>query len=541
MRCITDFSIVSIGLSLVACGGPRAAERAHLAEAKLVVAVVIDQLGSTTLERYLPHLPEDGALRRLITTGAYHHRVVYAHATTYTAAGHASIHTGATPSTHGVLANERWSRERAETIAWVDDSEHAVFGRDDWFASPATLRVGTVADALRAAHGRTTRVVALSLKDRGSVIPGGRTPDAVAFWDSRYGRFTSSTFYSAVLPEWLADFVERHPPPYERWTPADRDLLAVVNGADDQPGEGGWEGLDATFPHDPNEGENPASGFRATPQASEYLLDLARAAVETFDLGGDDVPDLLSLSISGTDYVGHTFGPHSWEYLDHLIRVDRALGRFLAELEAERGPIAILVTSDHGHAPLPEERRANESAGRLLPESIAATLEAALEYALGAGEWIEAFVQPFVYLTPAAEARRDEVVPLCITALAQMDGVHAAYDVRERRRLERSADPIERAVAASLRDDAPGAVLVVPAEHWFVDDEAPPDRGTSHGTPWPYDREVPVIFAGPEVAHLDSHEPRDQRRVARTLAALLGIPGPEAAPARPLPGAPNDG
>jgi hypothetical protein len=165
-------------------------------------------------------------------------------------------------------------------------------------------------------------------------------------------------------------------------------------------------------------------------------------------------------------------------------------------------------------------------------------LDRAVRRRLGRGTWVAAYTQPFVYLTERARTspRRDEVLASALEALRATEGVYGAWTVEQARALGGSADPIEALVAASIAADPPGDLFVVPAEHWAVDDEEPLDRGTSHGTPWLYDREVPVLFAGPGVTHVESDEPLDQLRVARTIAALLGIDGPDRAPAEPLPG-----
>ncbi len=524
-----------LALALAGCGAssvaPAEAPPAPAPPARLVVVVVLDQLGWATLERYLPALDEGGALRRLAREGV-HRRVVFQHAGTYTAAGHASIHTGVSPRVHGVMANEVHHPTRGQ-IASVDDGEHAVFGMEDAFASPSVLRAPTVADALRAAHP-DARIVSVSLKDRGAVIPGGQRPDAVVFWDKGRATFTTSAYYADAPWPWLTAFLAAHPPPMAAWTPEDPARLEALLGPDARDGEGGL-GFGATFPHDPSATDAPGAAFRGTPRSTEHLLALARAAVDHHAMGADEIPDLLAISISGTDYVGHAFGPGSWEYLDHLIRVDRALGAFLDALEADVGPVAVLVTSDHGHGDVAE---AYEGGGRIVPEPFAAELDTAMDRALGEGEWVVAFDEPFAYLSEAGRAD-DSSMQHLLTYLRSREGVARAYDARRvPTDLADAADPIDRLVFESVASDPPGDVLVVPAEGWYVDDDEPFDAGASHGTPYAYDREVPVLFAGAGVPQARDDAPLDQRRVAATIAALLGIEPPGDAPAA-LPGAPR--
>lgn len=537
------FTKVLLLTALTSCGGapaspdPDPTPAADPRPPRLVIAVVLDQLGWATLERYMEYLPEDGALRRLASEGVYH-RVEYQHAATYTAAGHSSIFTGTSPRVHGVMSNRVFDVERGE-IASCDDGSCPVFGVEEAYASPTILTAPTVGDALHLAHPNA-RVVSVSYKDRGSVLPAGQHPDAVAFWDKTHARFTTSSFYGEQFPAWLEAFNEAHPsaPHMTAWEPLDAALLERVLGPDEREGEGGL-GFGATFPHDPTDAgdELPGSAFRATPQATEYLLELARAAIDAHELGADETPDLLTVSISGTDYVGHTFGAGSWEYLDNLMRVDAALGRFLRDVEADVGPIAVMVTSDHGHADVPQSY---EDGGRVHPQSVLAALEAVIDEELGEGDWLLSYTEPFIYLTEAAQADgpRQRIIELALEHVPQQPGVHRVFDVARIPALAHSDDPMERLVYESVAPSAPGQLFVVVQEHWIVDKWAPEARGASHGTPWPYDREVPALFLAPGVTPLRSDTPIDQRRVARTIAALLGVPGPAAAPTEPLPGAP---
>ncbi len=413
-----------------------------------------------------------------------------------------------------------------------------MLGVEGAFASPEVMRVEAVADALRHATDGHGIVASLSFKDCGAIFAGGRRPDLALWYDKRRPGFTTSTYYAEEPPAWLADWERAHPVEslLARWDAADPELLARVLGPDEAEGEGDWEGFGATFPHDPRASGSPYSVVRATPASSEYLLALAERAVGELGIGEDEVPDSLALSISSTDYIGHVFGPDSWEYLDNLIRTDRALGAFLRRLERDHGPIAVLVTSDHGGASLPERG----DGGRILPTAVAGELESALDETLGDGDWVSAYVQPFVYLSEAARAPevRDRAVEAVVARLGARPDVALAVDARVAPSWRASDDAVRRAVGLSVPDDASGDVFVVPAEGYVIDEEMPRGYGTSHGTPWAYDRTVPVVFFGPGVAHVETEDSLPQARVASTIAALLGVPPPAAAPREPLPGAP---
>jgi predicted AlkP superfamily pyrophosphatase or phosphodiesterase len=251
-------------------------------------------------------------------------------------------------------------------------------------------------------------------------------------------------------------------------------------------------------------------------------------------LGRDDAPDLLALSISGTDCAGHIFGPDSWEYVDHLARVDRALGQWLAEL-ARQLPLAVLITSDHGVAQLPE-RQVPASSARLLPRELKRAVEAKLEQQLGTGPWVAGILSPFVYLTARARAHADpaRVQALAGVALLEQPGIRDAFPCADVRAWSTHTDPVKRALALGLAPSNPCDWMLVPQPNLPLELGETEGKGTNHGSPYAYDREVPVLAWGAGVPRRRSAEPVEQLRVAATLAKLLGVSPPPGAAREPL-------
>lgn len=521
-----------------------AGTRARGASTRLVVSIVIDQLPSWAVEKYWPHLSEHGVLRHGASKGVFYTHSRFGHATTQTAAGHATIYTGAAPARHGVLANSVWHSSLHKSLAVTDDREHPVLGATDIFASPRVLRSETVADVLeRVSEGRA-KTVSISLKDRAAIVSGGQRPDAAFWFDHKQPSFTTSTYYEKKLPLWLAAWQSVHPASasLSTWSPRDPALLERLLGPDQGEGEGDWQLLGQAFPHDPRLSKEPYSAFRATPGSTTHLLKLARACIRQYELGGDQTADLLMISVSGTDYVGHVFGPESWEYLDNLQRVDEELGKLVLELEKIEG-VRFLITSDHGVAPLPERARAKgRAAERVVPQSLLAALNAALIARATFGEVapVESFVPPFLYLT--AEARtgsmRDTIVGAALEELEKIPGIQRGFDVRVVAR-STASEGLEREVADSIPEHALGEIYVVPAQHSVFDVNMPRGAGSNHGSPWPYDAVVPVVFWGFGIETARRSEFVEQARVAATLAALLGVPAPRDAKAKPLTGIPE--
>ena len=506
------------------------------ARPRLVVSVVLDQLGSWVLEKYRSRLPANGVLARAITTGAHHPVVRYPYAATITAAGHATLYTGVPPRVHGVTANSVYDYARASSRALVDDGKHAVFGTKV-NASPTVLQAETVGDALKRQTGGRAKVVSISIKDRGAVLPGGKKADMAVFYDKSVPGFTTSTYYAPVLPEWLSAWRAAHPiDDYLKvWTPL-AETAANPPGPDDRESETNMGPFGRTFPHDPAKlGPMRYSVFRVTPGATRYQLDLAEHLVAQFGLGTDDVPDLLAVSISGTDYVGHGFGAESWEYLDNLLRTDRMLTEFIDGLST-RMSVSVLVTSDHGQARLTEKPR------YIVPKKFVEAIDGEMREAFGdaLAPYVVAYKIPYVYLGRKVldSPKKDAVLDRLVNVLKARSDIHLAVRATEGATWTKDVNSsVERLVGESIRVGVAGQVFVVPAEQVIVDPEMG-GGGTTHGTPWSYDREVPVLLYGAGVSKAVSTEPQGILQVAPTLAAMLGIEPPAGASASPLAGAP---
>jgi hypothetical protein len=538
-------------LSGVACHGPTSASpadppalspptaTAH-GRPRLVVSVVLDQLGSDTLLDLEPLLDPDGFFAEVLREGRLYEHVVYPYASTMTAPGHACLYSGAPPSRSGVTSNYKLA-PGGKRVGIIDDGVHRVLGASSGCASPTVLRVDTVADALKHATGGKGKVVSLSLKDRSAVLPGGKRPDLALWFDTKSRIFTTSEFYASALPPWLTAYERDHPVRTDvRWSVDDPASLEARLGPDAGLGEGDYFGLGTTFPHDLARIADPddrAEAWVLTPQSTDALLALAVKSSEELGLGADDVPDLLAISISGTDYTGHVFGPRSWEYADHLRHCDRALKQ-LFDAFRKRTTVAILVTSDHGAAPLPEQRSDAGTAGRLDLDARVKDLESAAAQVAGPGTWIAGVADPYVVLTDAARAHpaSARIRSAVVRALEADPGVLLAYDVRSKE--PPRADPdVARAILESIHPEASGDIFVVPKAFTVVENRMTDRAGTNHGTPWEYDTNVPVLLIAPGVTPRRHPERHSALEVASTLAALLGVPPPLGKDAAgPLPG-----
>ena len=360
------------------------------------------------------------------------------------------------------------------------------------------------------------------------------------WFDGSLRGFTSSTYYAPALPGWLDAYQRAHPiaPEQVIWNAEDPAGLARLLGPDAAAGEGLYRGLDSSFPHEVGASTEPYDAWVLTPASTDALIALALETVRQLGLGQDDVPDLLAISISGTDHTGHAFGPDSWEYADHLRRADRALMRLLREL-GQQTSVALLVTSDHGAAPLPEQAKAEHpTAARVDSRALALKLEQAADTAVGAGDWIAGVFDDYVYLSPSARSHPQlvRIRAALLSVLRVEPGVVLAHDTSDPRSLPADGELAER-VRRTLHPETSGDIFMVTAEYAVPDIGMVPGAGTTHGSPWPYDTHVPVLLLAPGLPPARTAEPFDISRVSSTLAALLGVPAPRP-DVPPLPGVP---
>lgn len=484
--------------------------------------IVVDQLSQELLERY-----EDlftGGFRRILEDGRVHVRASHDFAVTVTAPGHATLVTGVYPSRHGVIANS-WLENVGD--AWVSvyclaDSSAPIVGQPQLRGvSPHRLVRPALADWLVEADPRSL-VASVSGKDRAAVLAAAHARGQVYWFERTVGRFVTSAFYAETYPAWVERFHADVLPQYA----ADTVWLSTVPAAartrtraDTAAYEA--DGRSTFFPH--RFGAESAAfwqWFGSTPMLDALTLDFALTLIPEVGLGADPVPDLLIVSLSATDRVGHAYGPRSREQLDNLLRLDRGLGDFLSFLDAEVGSGAwtAVLTADHGVASEPEELRAGgDAASRRATPSDRAALDSVVGRAgrlAGEGTAAERSAAALESLGFVADAWTVEEL--------LEDPPADSFSVLESRSVYPDRVPV--------RFGRQG--LVVRFEPWWL--EHP--RGSTHGTSSWYDRHVPMVFLGPGVP-----AGRDSTRVstvdvAPTLASLLGISFPKDLDGAPLEG-----
>ena len=492
---------------------------------RLVVMIVVDQFREPYLERYGDLFT--GGFRRLLDHGRTYVNASHDHAITETAVGHATLATGVYPMRHGIVAND-WA-ERTKK-GWVDvsnvgDSTVSIVGnpKQPGVSPHSLLRTG-LADWMVAANPRS-QIASVSAKDRGAVLPAAHAKGQVYWFSSGAGRFVTSTYYRRSYPGWSNDFVEKVQQKYLKdsvWANTTPAAALARTSPDSEPWEG--DGTHTAFPHSFVDEGRPGrfwDWFGATPMLDALTLDFAKTMVQSLELGRDDAPDFLNVSLSQTDRVGHAFGPTSREQLDNLLRLDRELGEFFTFLDGTvgAGQWVVALTADHGALSAPETlpQPGEPAKGHRATEEDRSALTAILSDEAGVASGAT---------TP------DRVV----AALKKLPFVADAYTHEQllRGTLADSFAVLERRSLYPGRAAAEGSKLGV--EIRYIEGFQFAVRGSGHGTPYWYDRHVPLMFMGPGIAAGRDSTRASTLDFAPTLARLLGVKMPGDLDGKPLVG-----
>jgi predicted AlkP superfamily pyrophosphatase or phosphodiesterase len=513
---------------------------------RLVVFLVIDGLPQRQVVDYRDQLAPDG-FRRFLDRGAWFAEAYYGHAHTVTAAGHATMLTGAYPHRTGIIANEwRDPVTGAEVYCTGDEAHTYLENRTARLAgtSPRNLKVETLGDVLRRADARA-KVIGISGKDRGAILPAGHSGTAYMYM-SDSGQFASTTYYMAEHPAWVKAFNSAKPADrYFKtvWSP----LLPEAAYARSVPDERPWYGPGGKLPRVYAGNEQQAGpafygSLLTSPFMDEMTLDFARAAVAGENLGADDVTDILSISLSSHDYVNHNYGAESRLSHDHLLRLDRVLEAFFRDLDRTVGRdnyIAVL-TADHGFSPVPAySRSVGRDAWQQDISQTLARLNAGLAAKFGAARWVTGWSADGVLLDrnliETKRIDRREFDAQARQLLLAEKGIAAAFT---RADIEGNTLPASTPFLAQVRNtwhrDRSADIQLVVKPYWLFGSEG--RTGTTHGSPHAYDTHVPILFYGPRWIGTGRVDTRvEVVDIAPTLARLIGSAVPSAAEGKPLP------
>ena len=545
LRICRVLALAAVGVSLMAVGvGAQGAKTAAVKKAekptrpKLVVLLVVDQMRGDYVDKFRGQWT--GGLKRLLAEGAWFRAAAYPYAATETCPGHSTISTGAFPASHGIVANAWWDREQQKMTTCTNDpnAKNSAYagGNAKGGDSAWRMQLPSFAEELKFQTGGATRVVTLSVKARSAITMAGHKGDAVTWIDSPGTLVTSSVY--GTMPA-VEEFAKKNPVTQDygkTWSLSLPESSYLYD--ETATGARALDGWTTTFPHalrGKEGGAAPDAAFyeqwASSPFADTYLTKLAEAAVDSLGLGKSGATDFLGVSYSTVDYVGHTFGPRSWEIQDILVRLDKDLGELFAYLDKKVGPgnYVVALSADHGVAPIPVDmQKTGVDAGVLSLPELQERIEKALEPLNYAKPIVARIAGNELYFSEGVYGRlkaEPAAMKAVLDAISATPGVAAAYRAED---LGNGTTPIaqtRKAAVLSYFAGRSGDLFVLQKPYWLMDSSADGKRytGTGHGTPYNYDQHVPVFFMGFGIQPGEYFEPATPADIAPTLGALTGV------------------
>lgn len=509
---------------------------------KLVVGLVVDQMRWDYLYRYYDRYT-NGGFKRLVNEGFSAENTMIPYTPTYTACGHSSIYTGSVPAINGIIGNNWYDPELGKEVYCTDDKDVQTVGSssDAGEMSPKNLLTTTITDELRLATNFRSKVIGISLKDRGSILPGGHAANAAYWYDGVSGNWISSTYYMKQLPAWLDAFNQQKLP--NKYYAANWNTLYPIDTygqstTDNKAYEGLYKGeTTSTFPHKLSDAiDKNYDLIRSTPFGNTITLDLAKRAIEAESLGKGEFTDFLAVSCSSTDYIGHQFGPNAIEVEDTYLRLDKDIASFLTYLDQTvgKGNYLIFLTADHGAAHSPKFLAENKLPGGVVSnKDIVANLNKAIEQEFKIqGSVISVMNNQVIYNKPVISktgADFDDLKAFTIDYLKRQDGIEDAVDIAH---ISAATLPevIKTRITNGYNARRSGDVYFLLKPNWF-DGGA---TGTTHGAWYPYDSHIPLVFMGWNVKPGKTNKTHYMTDISATIAAMLRIQMPSGCVGEPI-------
>ena len=512
---------------------------------KLVVGIVIDQMRYDYLDRYWNKFSDDG-FKKIVNGGFNCKNTHYNYMPTYTGPGHASIYTGTTPENHGIIANDWYNKKTKKMIYCAEDTTVKTIGSSskEGLMSPKNMVTTTITDQLKLNTNFKGKVIGVSLKDRGAILPAGHKADAAYWFEGKNtGKWISSSYYLNELPKWVQEVNKKNSANTYLSKPWNT-LLPIADYsesiADNNPYEGVFKGEKTpTFPHnlpalrDSNENY---SLIKNTPFGNNITTEMALAAIVGENLGDDLFTDFLAVSYSSPDYIGHQYGPMSVEVQDNYLRLDQDIAQLLTFLESKFGKdeVLIFITADHGAVDVPQFLMDNHiPAGYFDKKKMVADLKTFCLTKWNA-DLIENISNGNVFLNHEIIAKNNlnttQIEQNLANYLLTFEGVSQTFTATTLK-----TTVITENIAANIQRGfnqvRSGDVVYVLASGWI---NAGYSTGTTHGSPYHYDTHVPLIWYGNQIPAGETTKKVVIPDIAATLAVLLNINAPSACTGNPI-------
>ncbi len=510
---------------------------------KLVVGIVVDQMRYDYLYRYWEKYGNDG-FKKLMNEGFNCKNTSFNYMPTFTAPGHASIYTGATPSIHGIIGNNWYVLKEKRKIYCTDDANVKTVGSHTLAGvmSPANMLTTTITDELKISSNFKSKVIGISLKDRGAILPAGHSADAAYWYDSETGNWISSTHYMAELPAWVKQFNNKKLPSKYLSSPWNT-LLPIAqykeSFADDNPFEEAFNGQDKpVFPHNlPEIVKLKGLGLlRETPFGNTFTKDFVMETVINENLGKGENTDFIAVSFSSPDYIGHQFGTHSIEIQDNYLRLDKDIAELIAFLDKQVGKenYLIFLTADHGAAHNPGFLNHNKMPAGIFDSSKPlADLRQLLNEKYGKGDWILSyyneqftFNRKLIFEKGIDLYQMQQFAKQYLINYPNISNVYTSQELSTSDFVHKPASLVQ----AGFHQQRSGDVAIVLEPGWMEFNI----KGTTHGTVYNYDTHVPLIWYGWKIKKGETSEPYFITDIAPTLSVILKVSMPNGNTGTPI-------
>ena len=485
-----------------------------------------------------------GGFKRMLNEGFSCENTMIDYIPTVTAIGHTTIYTGSVPAIHGIAGNDFIIQKTGKAMYCTEDETVQTVGSTSKAGqmSPRNLLTTTITDELKLATNFKSKVIGIALKDRGGILPAGHSADAAYWYDDLTGGWITSTYYMKDLPAWVKNFNDQKKAESylkQNWNTLYSIDTYTQSSKDNNPYEGKLAGNNQpVFPIILNQGGLPNYKLlRTTPYGNSLTLDMAKAAIENEQLGKSTTTDFLAVSLSSTDYIGHTFGPNSIEVEDTYLRLDQDFAKFFAYLDKTVGKnnYTVFLSADHGCAHNPTLLNDQKIPAGLWPAAkIMAGLNTLLEEKYQTKKLVLSLDNYQVNLNnlAIAEAKLNEqaIISDCIAYLQSQEGVANAIDQKAVQQAP-IPDLLRSRIINGYNAERSGAIQLILQPGWFAGYGA---TGTTHGSWNPYDAHIPLVFMGWGVKHGKTNAPTHMTDIAATLAAILRIQMPNGSIGTPV-------
>ena len=515
---------------------------------KLIVGIIVEQLRYDQIERFSDRFGDSG-IKRLLNEGTFYQNAAYQYMLTQSATAHATISTGTEPAWHGIVSNSWYFPLRNDLVYCTQDP--GIYpvggGYESGLHSPVHLKVSTFTDELKMATQKEAKVFGIGMKEHAAILSAGHAADAAYWFDNGTGNWITSTWYVDSLPDWINDFnAMLYPEAYldKTWDMKGPQEYYHDCVPDTNIYELGFNGKNY-FPYDLKkirndwltEHQDDLSLLRETPYGNTYTTDFARKLIEKENLGKDDITDVLTVCYSATGYIGHRFGPSSYEMADAILRLDKDIGDLLTYLVDSLGKRNILVyfTASHGISEIPGILKNNRiPSGYFKTEQALYLLRSYLKLLYGEGEWVKGCVGNQIYLNRTliedSKISLDDIRKDAARFVVQMSGVNFVYPYSDLGVNSYGNENLKR-IINSYNPQRSGDLIITFNPGWV---ESSTENVTDHDSSYEFNSHVPLIWYGWSMDRASFTRDINLTDIAPTLSSLIKIPYPNACTGKPL-------